>query len=32
MGARSREIISQWSFAEDLIGLRQALSAVVEKT
>ncbi|MCX5892544.1 MAG: glycosyltransferase family 4 protein [Deltaproteobacteria bacterium] len=32
MGARSREIISQWSFAEDLSGLRQALSAVVEKT
>lgn len=32
MGARSREIISQWSFAEDLTGLRQALSAVVEKT
>ncbi len=29
MGARSREIISQWSFAEDLTGLRQAWSAVV---
>jgi glycosyltransferase involved in cell wall biosynthesis len=28
MGRRSREIIDRWSFEEDVIGLRQALSAV----
>jgi glycosyltransferase involved in cell wall biosynthesis len=28
MGRRSREIIDRWSFAEDIAGLRKALSAV----
>jgi glycosyltransferase involved in cell wall biosynthesis len=28
MGARSREIIARWSFAEDITGLKDALAAV----
>jgi glycosyltransferase involved in cell wall biosynthesis len=31
MGAKSRAIISNWSFSEDLTGLRQAIRAVVGK-
>lgn len=31
MGERSRALISQWDFSEDLAGLRQALGAVLAK-